>query len=169
MKNFVLTAVTGMLISGCSAVPDGTRYVNTAIYSAVSDGAAYTVTASSLSKSQSSQHVIQYSLRPNPGADYKDKLDRLYATALMNINVTETSSGALVHVSGEIRYYGAEHYDNGQLTGDIIQTIYLPAQTVRLARDKPVTVSLPRYTVFVIELSTEQKMLNSALKVIPAA
>lgn len=46
MNKFFLTAVTGLLISGCSAVPDDSRYANTAMFSAVSDGAAYTVTAS---------------------------------------------------------------------------------------------------------------------------
>lgn len=169
MNKIFLTAVTGLLISGCSAVRDDSRYVNTAMFSAVSDGAAYTVTASGLGASQSSQHVIQYSLRPNPGTGYRDKLDRLYATALMNINLSKTSAGALVQVRGEIRYYDTEHYDNGKLTGDILQTILLTAQSIRLERNKPVTIPLPRDTLFVIELSTEQKMLNPALMVIPAA
>lgn len=87
----------------------------------------------------------------------------------MNINLSETSAGGLVQVSGEIRYYDTEHYDNGKLTGDIIQTIPLTAQSIRLERNKPVTIHLPRDILFVIELSTEQKMLNPALKVIPAA
>ncbi|EPF0316209.1 hypothetical protein ACSN7O_003569 [Enterobacter chuandaensis] len=165
MKKTVMVAGICLLMSGCRAVSDDAWYVNTGMYSAVSDGAAYSVMASSLKERHSSQHLIQYSLRPKPGMDFRDGLARHYASALMAIDVTGTSPGSLACVSGEIRYYGTEHYVNGRLAGDIIETIPLPRQSFRLEKNQPVIVTLPRDTVFVIELSTEQKMLNPALKV----
>lgn len=165
MKKPVMIAGICLLMSGCRAVSDNAWYVNTGMYSAVSDGAAYTIMASSLRARPSSQHLIQYSLRPKPGMDFRDDLARHYASALMAIDVTETSSGSLASVSGEIRYYDTEHYVNGRLNGDIIETIPLPRQSFRLEENQPVIVTLPRDTVFIIELSTEQKMLSPALKV----
>lgn len=169
MKRSVLIAGICMIMSGCSAAPEDAWYVNTGMSSALSDGSAYSVTAASLKKEKHSRNVIQYSLRPNPGTAPRDKWGLRYTTVLMNIALTDIPPDQKADISGEIRYYGTERYNNGRLVGDIIQTIPIPVHSVRLVRNKPVTLILPRDIIFIIELSTEQKMLNSALAVSPGA
>lgn len=169
MKRSVLIAGICMVMSGCSAAPDDVWYVNTGMFSDQSDGMAYSVTASSLVKKKNSRNVIQYSLRPNPGTAPRDKWGLRYTTVMINIALTDIPADQKADISGEIQCYGTERYNNGRLVGDIIQTIPIPAHSVRLERNKPITVILPRDIFFIIELSTERKMLNPSLAVSPGA
>jgi len=150
-----ITVLVSMVLMGCSSsrIEDKTLYLNTEMQSPVSAPTQVPVSADSLLKKDRARNIILYSLRPKPGATFRDNWDRKYTAAIMHINLSPGVASRTAEISGEINYYDVERYENEKLVGDVVKSVSIPESSVLLSPDKPVVIQLPRGFRFSVELT----------------